>query len=404
VTRSLTLQQLADETDTDPSLLSSLTDIGVLHPGPGPTYIPGDIIRVESARSLLDAGLTLDDIATAVDSGLFTFEFLDRFHPEPAPRTEQTVAELAKSLGIDPDLMSSMYLAMGLPEPASDHRPRHDEEEVMREFVSIWGVDREALLRAARLVGEPARIVSDGWARLFVEKISTPLTVEGVPVEQRIATIAAGSEKAAKLAPRMLDWLLQRHMRHAIDRVNIEGFEQTMAEHGMALPVPERLPAITFVDVSGYTRLTEAEGDELAVRTSETIRDEALATSRAHGGTLVKILGDGAMLHFDDVNQALVATVELVDRLTGAWLPVHAGVHAGSLIEHDGDYYGHTVNIASRVAGQAGPGEVVVTEQVVDASRGAGFSFTPMAPTRLKGIEEPVGLFRVSMASTEPAD
>ena len=101
--------------------------------------------------------------------------------------------------------------------------------------------------------------------------------------------------------------------------------------------------------MSGYTRLTETEGDELAVRASDTIRERAQRASRAHGGSMVKILGDGAMLHFPDVATALPAVVGLVDELTGGRLPVHAGVHAGSLIEHDGDYFGRTVNIASRV-------------------------------------------------------
>jgi adenylate cyclase len=402
VPRGLTLEQLAAETGTDPSLLENLTEIGALKPTEGHLYVGGDIIRVEAARSLLDAGLTLGDISNAVTSGLFTFDFLDRYHPEPAPRTDRSLASLSADLAVDVDLLASIYLAMGLPEPTPDHLLREDEETLFREFVPIWGIDDDALLRAARLVGEPARLVSDGWTRLFIEKISEPLTTQEVPIDERIAIIVETTERAALLAPRMLQWLLQRHMRQAIDKVNIEGFEQTMGEHGLALPVPDRLPAIAFVDVSGYTRLTETEGDELAVRASDTIRERAQRASRAHGGSVVKILGDGAMLHFPDVANALPAVVDLVDELTGGRLPVHAGVHAGSLIEHDGDYFGRTVNIASRVTNVAGPGEVVVTDEVVEATRG-GFGFTPLPPADLKGISGPVRLYRASKTSGEPA-
>ena len=66
------MEQLAAETGTDPPLLENLTEIGVLKPAEGHLYVGGDIIRVEAARSLLDAGLTLGDISNAMTSGLFT--------------------------------------------------------------------------------------------------------------------------------------------------------------------------------------------------------------------------------------------------------------------------------------------------------------------------------------------
>jgi adenylate cyclase len=200
----------------------------------------------------------------------------------------------------------------------------------------------------------------------------------------------------------MLQWLLQRQMRLAIDKANIEGFEQTMADHGLPIPVPDRLPAIAFVDVSGYTTMTETEGDKSAVETSDTIRALAQRTTRAHRGSVVKILGDGAMLHFGDVKDALRAVLDLVAELTGPRLAVHAGIHAGSVIEHDGDYYGRTVNLASRVADQAAAGEVLVTEEVVAATRGEGFAFAALVPTTLKGIAEPVLLYRASTGSRRP--
>jgi len=396
--RALSLEQLAEESDSEPELLRRLVGIGVLRPGSHGRFIAGDIIRVEAARSFLDAGLSFDDIAAALDSGLFTFEFLDRFHPEPAPRSGHTLAHLAALLGVEGDVMTSVYLAMGLPDPTPDHLLRTDEEAILADFVATWGVEPETLLRAARLIGEPARVVSEGWARLFVEKISEPLTASADrPMDDRIAVIALTTEKATRLAPEMLHWLLQRHMRQAIDQVNIEGFEQTMAEHGLSLPSPTRLPAIAFVDVSGYTSMTEREGDDLAVRTSEMVRLEALASARANRGSLVKILGDGVMLHFDDVTDALTAVLGLIGTLGTQGLPAHAGIHAGALIERDGDYFGRTVNLASRVAGQAGPGQVLVTSEVAGATEQSGFSFEQAATVALKGIAGEVDLFRVSI-------
>ncbi len=395
--RTLTIEELADETGADTDLLRRLTDIGVLGPGADQRYSSGDIIRVEAMRAFLDAGVSIEKIAAALEQGLFTFEYLDRFHPEPAPRSAQSYGQFSRSLGETGELLPAIYLAMGFPEPSPDHILRKDEEEILRELVATWGnADGDAVVRAARLIGEPARLVSEGWTRLYVEKISDPLTARNVPMEERIETIVATTERAARLAPQMLQWLLQRHMRHAIDRANIEGLEEVMAQHGLSIPAPPRLPAIAFVDVSGYTSMTERHGDELAVRTSDVLREAAQRSARAHDGSVVKILGDGAMLHFDEVDRAVEAVVELVRQLEREGLPSHAGIHAGALIEHDGDYFGRTVNLASRVANVAGPGQVVVTRQVVESVHEGRLAFGALDAVSLKGVSEPVPLYLVT--------
>ena len=77
-------------------------------------------------------------------------------------------------------------------------------------------------------------------------------------------------------------------------------------------------------------------------------------------------------------------------------MPAHAGVHAGPVIERDRDLFGRTVNMAARVAGAAGPGEVIVTETVVRAMGDGGLRFEPVDRTDLKGFAEPVPLFRIT--------
>ena len=76
--------------------------------------------------------------------------------------------------------------------------------------------------------------------------------------------------------------------------------------------------------------------------------------------------------------------------------PAHVGIHAGPVIFQEGDYYGRTVNIAARIADHAGPGEVLVTREVVEASAGLPVTFTPTAPVELKGVSGPLSLHRVS--------
>jgi adenylate cyclase len=394
VTRTLTLTDLAGETGVDLPLLRRLAEIGVIRHGDDGTYTPGDVIRVEAVRSFVDAGVTVDKIAEALEHGLFTFEYLDRFHPEPSPHSPRTLGELAASLNLDNALLSTIYLAMGLPEPGPNYRPSIEEEQLLQRFTELWGRGGEdALVRAARLIGEPARFLSEGWTRLYVEKIAPNHTVG--PMDERIGTIVQTTQEATLLAPLMFQWLLQTHLRRSIDRANIEGLEGSMKEHGLSLPLPETLPAIAFIDISGYTTMTVRQGDTEAVRASEVIRERAQRVARAHQGSLVKLLGDGAMVYFQDARLAVAAICDLVGILGEEGLPAHAGIHAGSMMEHDGDYYGSTVNLASRIADQAGSGEVLVSGQVVGTTRNGDFDFESLNPVQLKGIDRPLELYRV---------
>ena len=66
--------------------------------------------------------------------------------------------------------------------------------------------------------------------------------------------------------------------------------------------------------------------------------------------------------------------------------PAHVGLHAGPVIFQEGDYYGQTVNVAARIAEYARPGEVIVSQAVVEASEGAAVSFAEIGPVELKGV------------------
>jgi class 3 adenylate cyclase len=400
--RRLRIDELASEAGIGVELIERLTEMGILEPQPDGWYGAGDLFRLEAANAFLEAGVNLDQLGTALSEGIFTFEYLDRFHPEPAPTTGRTFREFITASGTLPALMTNIYLAMGLPEPADDRLMREDEESLVKGFLHAWkvGPDEETYLRAARLIGEPARQVAEGWTRLYVEKVSDPLAGEQMTARDRIAAIVESTEELTRLAPPLMLWLFDRHLRNAIDRANIDGLEQQLVALGLSLPPPERPPAISFVDISGYTSLTEAHGDALAAETAHRLREQAERSARAHGGTVVKLLGDGAMLHFETVDEGLAGVLELVDRLGAVDVAAHAGMHAGPLIEHDRDYFGRTVNLASRITGVAGPGEVVVSGAVVSAVESDGYVFDPLSPVNLKGIGDSIVLYRAGLKSS----
>jgi adenylate cyclase len=90
----------------------------------------------------------------------------------------------------------------------------------------------------------------------------------------------------------------------------------------------------------------------------------------------------------------------MVDGVVAAGLPpAHVGLHAGPVVFQAGDYYGQTVNVAARIADYARPGEVLVSQAVVDASEIATLSFVDMGPVELKGVS---GVMRLYAARAKP--
>jgi adenylate cyclase len=116
-------------------------------------------------------------------------------------------------------------------------------------------------------------------------------------------------------------------------------------------------------------------------------------TSVQHGGKPVKWLGDGVMFYFPDPGPGVVAAVEMAEGVASAELPpAHVRLHSGPVVFQEGDYFGQTVNVASRIAEYARPGEVLVSQAVVDAAGGAPVAFSDIGEVELKGVAGPMHL------------
>jgi adenylate cyclase len=196
----------------------------------------------------------------------------------------------------------------------------------------------------------------------------------------------------------MFTWLSYRYLEQRSVETIVDGFEHFLASRDLApTPQPHAPPAIVFVDLSGFTRMTEERGDETAVRTAASLQRLVDATAARHGGRLVKLLGDGAMLRFPEPLVGVDAALELVETMSGEGaLAAHAGIHAGPVIERDLDVFGRTVNLASRIADVAQPGEVLASDAVASEAQDGSYGFEPLEDANLKGIPEPVPLFRVT--------
>jgi adenylate cyclase len=164
---------------------------------------------------------------------------------------------------------------------------------------------------------------------------------------------------------------------------------------------------VMFTDIVGFTEFTALRGDGEALALL-TIQDRIVREELAPGARVVKELGDGLMLWFDDPCAAIRTGLRLQERFeeesqaAEAPLWVRIGVHAGQQTRHGSDLLGHDVNVASRIMSLANSGEVLASEETVRRANGGltDVEFEQLGPVVMKGIPTPINLYRVERRET----
>jgi adenylate cyclase len=381
-----------------------LARLGLLTADEHGGFTHGSVLAVKMVSALLESGVTAETIERAAAEGMLSFRRLDEYLPyEPGPPSDRSFTEFQAAAGPRAELLPAVYEVLGLPQPDPSAPIHVEEEEMFARFLDAWRMasDEDSLLRAARLMALGTRTALLGCTEILDEQLIEPARqrllrgeLDAFPDDIRLT-----ATKVTNLVPEMFLWLSARYLEHRSVTGIVEGFERFLASRGLAGP-PDPLgpPAIIFVDLSGFTRLTSERGDESAVRIATSLQRRADQAAQRHGGRLVKLLGDGAMLRLTDATAGVDAALDLVDVMGGeGTLSAHAGVHAGPVIERDLDVFGQTVNLASRIADVAAPGEVLASREVVEqAGDGDAYRFEQIEDADLKGVPELVPLFRVA--------
>src|SRR6266516_3997928 len=371
--RTFTAEELSTESGVSVDRIRWMVDVGIIQRRDPEHFNAGDGFRAKMIDALLEAVVSADQIEAAVRIGSLDLSHVDRYIlEEPGPRSGRTFSEFMSDAGPRGSLLPSVYKVLDIPQPDRQAHLPLAEEKLLEEFLEVWRLapDDQTLTRAARMVAEGTRLPANGWPDLFDEQVAGPVRdrllrheIEAFPMEVSVAVA-----RLFHLIPRLVAWLTDRYVQQLVVAGIVENLKEFLSTRGLApAPTPGPPPAVAFVDLSGYTMMTEELGDETAARTSDLLRERAEAVAEAEGGRLVKLLGDGAMLWFRDPARAVAAAARLVREMTDELgVPAHAGVAAGPVIQRDLDLFGRTVNMASRIAGQAGPGEIVVSSEVAD--------------------------------------
>jgi adenylate cyclase len=385
--------QVAERAGADAAFVGRLLELGILAPPEPDRFSGGDVRRVLMALSLENAGIPLDGVAAALREGAISLDFLDAAAYERfAAMGPETFRQVSERTGIPLDLLMAIREATGSAPPSPDDRLREDEMEIVPhiELQVTAGFRPVAIERLLRVQGESTRRIAEQEGAWWHSEVIEPALAAGKGVEEM-----GNPDLANRNAPLSEQSMLAMyHAQQArVWTANlIEGFEVLLAQAGLYSRL-ERPPAICFLDITGYTRLTQERGDDAAADLAGTLARLVERSSVRHGGKPIKWLGDGVMFHFRDPGPGVRAALEMVDGLAAAGLPpAHVGLHAGPVLFQAGDYFGQTVNVAARIADYARPGEVLVSQQVADAPQEPGIAFQAIGPVELKGVSGTVDL------------
>ena len=400
---ALSASGLADLAGTTEAEVQRLVDLGILaaRDGAGP-FLETDVQKVRLATACEQAGLPMAGIASAIRAGRLSFAFLEAPpYRRWAVRSARTYRQVSQETGVPLELLGSALESMGFTRMGPDEPIREDELEIVP-FVQLGhatGVfDLAWLTRLGRAHVEGLRLLSTAWGDAYQARFEGPVLESGGDQQTAMEQAAQLSVDFLPLVDPMLLAIYHRQQELLWTEGLVERIEDELERAGV-LGRPGRVPAMCFLDLAGYTRLTEEQGDRAAAALAEALAVLVDRSAREHGGVPVKWLGDGVMVWFREPAGAVRSALELVAQLSEAGLPpAHVGVAAGTVVVQGGDYFGRTVNLAARIAARADAGQVLVSQSVVESASPEGVSFVELGELRLEGFARPVRLLEAHRA------
>ena len=384
-----TRQQVAQRAGVDPDYLDRLVELGILTPAAGEAFSPGDALRARWLQSLEQAGVPLEGLAAAVRDGVLSFSFLDvAAYDRFAGLSGTTFQQLSAQTGIPLELLGVVREAVGFAEPGPQDTVHHNELSVVPLIqLQLAKGFRPVIIEGwLRVYGDSLRRVAETEAAWWNSEVEMALLASGMTEGEMLAAQADLGSQMTPLIDQALLAIYHGQQEHTWSQVFVEHVEGALEQAGLYRRM-DRPPAMCFLDITGYTRLTEERGDEAAAELAARLARLVRRSAQEHEGTPVKWLGDGVMFYFREPAAAVLAAVELVEVVGSHGLPpAHVGIHAGPVVFQDGDYFGRTVNLAARIAEYARPGEVLVSQEVADAADRGPVRFTEIGPVELKGV------------------
>ena len=349
-------------------------------PGLDPAALGDD--AVQAVRDmLLAAGCTSEELAQAEREGTLPLLAVDRLMVPEVARYD--VAEVAERTGVPVEQVRQLWRTLGYPVPREDEVAFTDADvDILTEVGRLMAGD----VASTQLVLQMSRVIGSSMARIASSQVDvissraagsprSPAVGGGELTDDRIV-VSAGA--LLPIVPRVLSATWQRHLQAAVRR------RLSIAEAGQG-----HLGVVGFADLVGFTALSQQVGDDELAAIVEQFEQLAFDVVTAHGGRVVKMIGDEVMFTVDSPVAAAEIGLSLAEGTRGAdeLSDLRVGLAHGPLLEREGDLYGPVVNLASRITAIAFPGSIVVGrgmhEHLVERQE---YQLRSMRPRHLKDI------------------
>jgi adenylate cyclase len=344
--------------------------------------------RERLLEQLADAGFTEDELKDAIEEDRLALLPVDRML-----EGEYSARDIEKKTGLSAEKILRLRRLLGLPDAKPEECVFREEDVAAAESIRLSldaGFEEEAVAEITRVLGEGMARLAATTAAAFVDAFLKP-----GDTEQDIATrFPELTEQMSDALKPILAAAYKAHLRESVRRGMIGRVER---EQGAIAGAQEMV--VCFADLVGFTRLGgEMEATELGSVAGKLAQLAAEVAERPV--RLVKTIGDAAMFVSPEAGSMVAAALKLTEEVEEAGLPtVRAGIASGPALQRAGDYYGHAVNLASRVTGIARPGSVLTTKEVHDAAPD-DFEWSSARKHRLKGVDGAVPLFRARPLGT----
>jgi len=336
-----------------------------------------------------ERGHSLTEIRGAVRDGRLATGALEDLLP--GPRRNHTRAEAAAAVGLEEELVERIMGLLGTPMAMTD-RVSDDDVEALEVIAGVLrnGFPLVALLQLVRVYAQSVRKIAEAEVRLFHLFVHEPMIRDGVPPLDMAEDMQRMAGDLLPTVSPFLEYIHQRYLRFYMEQDVVGHME---ADLPLSRPSADRVTmAFCFVDLTGFTRYTEEEGDEEALDMIERFVETVEATLPADA-TIVKTIGDEVMIVASDPRMLTEWAVGFLTLFDERPRP-RTGIHFGSAVYRDGDYFGGDVNLTHRIVARALGGEVIVTLSAVEQIGESDYlTFESLGELTLKGFPEPTELF-----------
>ncbi|MCD6014201.1 MAG: adenylate/guanylate cyclase [Solirubrobacterales bacterium] len=335
-----------------------------------------------------ERGHSLEDLRRAVRDGRLAFGYVEDLIPGARERPIGR-AEAAAQTGLEEELIERVMTLLGTP-TALEGTLNEQDVNAIESMGAVLGAGFPlvALLQLVRVYAQSIRKIAEAEVRLFHLYVHEPLIRQGVDALEMAEEMEGLARDLLPLTSPLMQYIHERYLRFYIEQDVVGHME---VDFGGMRQMGRVQMAFCFVDLTGFVRYTEEEGDEEALDLIERFIETVEATLPAEA-LVVKTIGDEVMIVSPDPVTLTEWAVGFLTLFKERPQP-RVGIHFGRAVYRDGDYFGTDVNLTHRVVARALGGEVMVTTAVADAIGGSGYlEFDPIGRVELKGFPEPAEL------------